>query len=102
MVNSYQFIDHWDMVHKYEFRFYFFNVLIGMGWLRKLFTKDKKMSLKEKSYEEIVEFLQDKDFQWLKGEQMGNIEKYNLQSGQFRGAFKGFYFIYKLKVIRKL
>jgi hypothetical protein len=34
------------------------------------------MSLKEKSYEEIVEFLQDKDFQWLKGEQMGNIEKY--------------------------
>jgi hypothetical protein len=47
-----------------------------MGWLRKLFTKDKKMSLKEKSYEEIVEFLQDKDFQWLKGEQMGNIEKY--------------------------
>jgi hypothetical protein len=47
-----------------------------MGWIRKLFTKDKKMSLKEKSYEEIVEFLQDKDFQWLKGEQMGNIEKY--------------------------
>lgn len=47
-----------------------------MNWLRKLFIKEKKMSLKDKSYEELVEFLQDKDFQWLKGDLMGNIEKY--------------------------
>jgi hypothetical protein len=47
-----------------------------MNWLKKLFIKEKKMSLKDKSYEELVIFLQDKDFQWLKGDQMGNIEKY--------------------------
>ena len=47
-----------------------------MGWLGKLFVKRKKMSLKDKSYDELVEFLHNKDFQWLKGDQMGNIERY--------------------------
>ena len=47
-----------------------------MSWLRKLFNKGKKMSLKDKSYDELVEFLHNKDFQWLKGDQMGNIERY--------------------------
>jgi len=47
-----------------------------MEWLKKLFTKEKRMSLKDKSYDELVEFLHNKDFQWLKGDQMGNIEKY--------------------------
>lgn len=47
-----------------------------MDWLRKLFNKERKMSLKDKSVEELVIFLQDKDFQWLKGDLMGNIEKY--------------------------
>ena len=47
-----------------------------MDWLRKLFAKGKKMSLKDKSYDELVEFLHNKDFQWLKGDQMGNIERY--------------------------
>lgn len=47
-----------------------------MSWLRKLFNKEKKMSLKDKSYDELVEFLHNKDFQWLKGDQMGNLERY--------------------------
>lgn len=47
-----------------------------MKWLKDLFRKKNEMSLKEKTLEEIQEFLQNKDFQWLKGEQMGNIERY--------------------------
>lgn len=47
-----------------------------MKWLEKLFRKKKEMSLKDKTLEEIEEFLQTKDFQWLKGDQMGNIERY--------------------------
>jgi hypothetical protein len=47
-----------------------------MRWLKKLFTQNKKMSLKDKTIEELQEELQTKDFQWLKGEQLGNIEKY--------------------------
>jgi hypothetical protein len=48
----------------------------AMKWLKDLFRKENKMSLKEKSLEEIEEFLRSKDFQWLKGDQMGNIERY--------------------------
>ena len=47
-----------------------------MKWLKQLFSKKKEMSLKDKTLEEIEEFLQTKDFQWLKGDQMGNIERY--------------------------
>jgi hypothetical protein len=48
----------------------------AMKWLKDLFRKENKMSLKEKSLEEIEEFLRSNDFQWLKGDQMGNIERY--------------------------
>jgi hypothetical protein len=48
----------------------------AMKWLKDLFRKENKMSLKEKTLEEIEDFLQSKDFQWLKGDQMGNIERY--------------------------
>jgi len=34
------------------------------------------MNWKDKSLEEIQNFFQNKDFQWLKGDQMGNIEKF--------------------------
>lgn len=47
-----------------------------MGWLQRLFTKSKKMNWKDKSLEEIQNFFQSKDFQWLKGDQIGNIEKF--------------------------
>jgi len=47
-----------------------------MKWLKELFRKKKEMSLKDKTLEEIQEFLETKDFQWLKGDQMGNIERY--------------------------
>lgn len=47
-----------------------------MGWLQRLFSKSKKMNWKDKSLEEIQDFFQSKDFQWLKGDQMGNIEKF--------------------------
>jgi len=47
-----------------------------MGWLQRLFSKSKKMNWKDKSPEEIQNFFQSKDFQWLKGDQMGNIEKF--------------------------
>ena len=47
-----------------------------MGWLQRLFSKSKKMNWKDKSLEEIQNFFQNKDFQWLKGDQMGNIEKF--------------------------
>jgi len=47
-----------------------------MRWLKNLFSQNKKMSLKDKTIEELQEELQVKDFQWLKGEQLGNIEKY--------------------------
>jgi hypothetical protein len=47
-----------------------------MKWLKQFFNKSKKMNWKEKSLEEIQEFFQTKDFQWLKGDQMGNIEKF--------------------------
>ena len=32
MVNSHQFIDHWDMVHKYEFRFFIFLAVMIQGF----------------------------------------------------------------------
>lgn len=47
-----------------------------MGWIQRLFSKSKKMNWKDKSLEEIQNFFQSKDFQWLKGDQMGNIEKF--------------------------
>lgn len=47
-----------------------------MGWLQRLFSKSKKMNWKDKNLEEIQNFFQSKDFQWLKGDQMGNIEKF--------------------------
>lgn len=47
-----------------------------MNWLKELFRKKKEMSLKDKTLEEIQEFLETKGFQWLKGDQMGNIERY--------------------------
>jgi hypothetical protein len=47
-----------------------------MGWLSKLFGKKEKMSLKEKTLDELKELLSTKDFQWLKGDQMGSVEKY--------------------------
>jgi len=47
-----------------------------MGWLQRLFSKSKRMNWKDKSLEEIQNFFQSKDFQWLKGDQMGNIEKF--------------------------
>lgn len=50
--------------------------MCSMGWLSKLLGKKEKMSLKEKTLEELKELLSTKDFQWLKGDQMGSIEKY--------------------------
>jgi len=47
-----------------------------MRWLQRLFSKSKKINWKDKSLEEIQNFFQNKDFQWLKGDQMGNIEKF--------------------------
>ena len=47
-----------------------------MGWLSKLFGKKEKMSLKEKTLDELKELLSTKDFQWLKGDQMGSVERY--------------------------
>jgi hypothetical protein len=50
-----------------------------MGFLSKIsgiFKKKNKMSFAEKSLEEIDAELKNSDFQWIKGEQTGMIEKY--------------------------
>ena len=50
-----------------------------MGLLSKIsgiFKKKNKMSFAEKSLEEIDAELKNSDFQWIKGEQAGMIEKY--------------------------
>ena len=50
-----------------------------MGLLSKIsgiFKKKNKMSFAEKSLEEIDAELRNSDFQWIKGEQAGMIEKY--------------------------
>lgn len=49
--------------------------LKAIGW-KNLFGKSKKMNWKEKSLAEIEDFFQDKDFLWLKGDHMGNTEKF--------------------------
>jgi len=46
-----------------------------MGWLSRIFKK-KKMDLKEKTLEELKEELSQVDFQWIKGDRMGNVEKF--------------------------
>jgi len=51
-----------------------------MGLLSKIsgiFKKKNKMSFAEKSLEEIDVELRNSDFQWIKGEQAGMIEKYS-------------------------
>jgi len=51
-----------------------------MGLLSKIsgiFKKKNKMSFAEKSLEEIDAELRNSDFQWIKGEQAGRIEKYS-------------------------
>jgi hypothetical protein len=51
-----------------------------MGLLSKIsgiFKKKNKMSFAEKSLEEIDAELRNSDFQWIKGEQAGMIEKYS-------------------------
>jgi hypothetical protein len=55
---------------------YFLKTLVCMGWLSKLFGKKEKMSLKEKTLDELKELLSTKDFQWLKGDQLGSVEIY--------------------------
>ena len=50
-----------------------------MGFISKIsgiFKKKNKMSFAEKSLEEIDAELKNSDFQWIKGEQAGMIEKY--------------------------
>lgn len=47
-----------------------------MRWISKIFEKKQKMNLTEKSIEELKDLLSTKNFQWLKGDQMGNIERY--------------------------
>lgn len=50
-----------------------------MGFLSKIsgiFKKKNKMSFTDKSLEEIDAELKNSDFQWIKGEQTGMIEKY--------------------------
>ena len=47
-----------------------------MEWLKKIFSKKKKMDLKEKTLDEIKEELSKSDFQWIKGDKSGNIESY--------------------------
>jgi hypothetical protein len=51
-----------------------------MGFLSKIsgiFKKKNKMSFADKSLEEIDVELKNSDFQWIKGEQTGMIEKYS-------------------------
>ena len=45
-----------------------------MEWLKRIFSKKKKMDLTDKTLPELKEELSQKDFQWIKGEKMGNIE----------------------------
>ncbi len=45
-----------------------------MEWLKRIFSKKKKMDLSEKTLPELKEELSQKDFQWIKGDKMGNIE----------------------------
>jgi hypothetical protein len=47
-----------------------------MGWLSRIFNKKKKMDLKEKTLPEVKEELSKYDFQWIKGDKMGNVEKF--------------------------
>ena len=50
-----------------------------MGLLSKIsgiFKKKNKMSFADKTLEEIGDELKNSDFQWIKGEQAGMIEKY--------------------------
>lgn len=48
-----------------------------MGWLNRIFNKKKRMDLKEKTLTEIKEELSKFDFQWIKGDKMGNIENFD-------------------------
>ena len=45
-----------------------------MEWLKRIFSKKKKMDLTDKTLPELKEELSQKDFQWIKGDKMGNIE----------------------------
>lgn len=45
-----------------------------MEWLKRIFSKKNKMDLTDKTLPELKEELSQKDFQWIKGEKMGNIE----------------------------
>lgn len=47
-----------------------------MEWLKRIFSKKKKMDLTEKTLPELKEELSKNDFQWVKGDKMGNIESY--------------------------
>lgn len=48
-----------------------------MEWLKKIFSKKKKMDFKDKTLPELQEELSQLDFTWIKGDQMGNIERYD-------------------------
>lgn len=45
-----------------------------MEWLKRIFSKKNKMDLTDKTLPELKEELSQKDFQWIKGDKMGNIE----------------------------
>lgn len=45
-----------------------------MEWLKRIFLKKKKMNLTDKTLPELKEELLQKDFQWIKGDKIGNIE----------------------------
>ncbi len=47
-----------------------------MEWLKRIFSKKKKMDFNDKTLDEIKEELSKSDFQWIKGDKSGNIEGY--------------------------
>ncbi len=60
--------------------------------LNNIFKKKKKMNFAEKTLEELDIELRNSDFQWIKGEQSGMIEKYDgiVEAGGMRFvSFKG-------------
>ncbi len=60
--------------------------------LSSIFKKKKKMNFAEKTLEELEVELRNSDFQWIKGEQSGMIEKYDgiVEAGGMRFvSFKG-------------
>jgi hypothetical protein len=60
--------------------------------IRSIFKKKNKMNFAEKTLEELDTELKNSDFQWIKGEQTGIVEKYDgvIEEGNMRFvSFKG-------------